>query len=251
MDLPVGMRRISESAFEFYWQGEASIKLSKSIIAFCCALKKELQKRDQIHVMFKNGSMELIPGLNSFAIYFQNTSDYLISKTIDDIQTWCWNYQIKEQIDGMTQIAEFKQAQSNRFVLLPCLYDGQDLKSVASSLELSEAEVKQSHQNSEFLLALKGFQRHFPYLIGLSSQLQLPRKHFPLQRVPKGSVAIAEKMCGIYPETSPGGWHLIGTTQLEFLPFLKLGDSIRFFEVKSLPNGLKEEEFIERFVQEG
>jgi allophanate hydrolase subunit 1 len=30
--------------------------------------------------------------------------------------------------------------------------------------------------------------------------------------VPAGSVAIAAGYCGIYPRSSPGGWHLLGHT---------------------------------------
>jgi allophanate hydrolase subunit 1 len=48
-------------------------------------------------------------------------------------------------------------------------------------------------------------------------------------------VAVAHDQCGIYPSESPGGWHLLGTTdvtlfdpELEPPSPLRPGDLIRF-----------------------
>jgi inhibitor of KinA len=53
--------------------------------------------------------------------------------------------------------------------------------------------------------------------------------------VPAGSVAIAAGMTGIYPSRLPGGWHLIGRTEVELFntnheppALLKAGDFVRF-----------------------
>ena len=63
----------------------------------------------------------------------------------------------------------------------------------------------------------------------------MPRKEKPLLKVPKGAVAIGGKQTGIYPNESPGGWHLIGNTPLSFFDskksppcFAKAGDWISF-----------------------
>jgi len=95
---------------------------------------------------------------------------------------------------------------------IPIQYDGEDLTEVAASCGLSEDEVVRLHGQATYTVAFLGFTRGFPYLAGLPEELRLPRRATPRTRVPAGSVAIALDQCGIYPSASPGGWHLIGTT---------------------------------------
>jgi 5-oxoprolinase (ATP-hydrolysing) subunit B len=40
--------------------------------------------------------------------------------------------------------------------------------------------------------------------------LRVPRRSVPRTRVPSGALAIANEFTIIYPESSPGGWNLIG-----------------------------------------
>jgi allophanate hydrolase subunit 1 len=52
--------------------------------------------------------------------------------------------------------------------------------------------------------------------------------------VPAGSVAIAGRQTGVYPEASPGGWHLLGRTPLRIVDLdrglfpIRAGDRLRF-----------------------
>ena len=53
--------------------------------------------------------------------------------------------------------------------------------------------------------------------------------------MPAGSVAIANEFSGVYPTTSPGGWHLLGHTSVPMFdpsrakPALVVdGDRVRF-----------------------
>ena len=80
-----------------------------------------------------------------------------------------------------------------------------------------------------------GFMPGFPYLEGLPLALSIPRLKSPRKITPKGSVAIANEMCGIYPNQSPGGWHIIGRSPLTLFDSvkdhvmpLKLGQKIKF-----------------------
>lgn len=57
-----------------------------------------------------------------------------------------------------------------------------------------------------------GFRPGFAYLDGLPARWQLPRLSTPRTAVPAGSLGISGSMAGFYPETSPGGWNLIGRT---------------------------------------
>ena len=65
-----------------------------------------------------------------------------------------------------------------------------------------------------YTVAFCGFAPGFAYLTGLPTALQLPRRATPRPRVPAGSVAIAGELAAVYPTASPGGWHLIGRTDL-------------------------------------
>ncbi|MCV6009265.1 carboxyltransferase domain-containing protein [Enterococcus faecalis] len=40
----------------------------------------------------------------------------------------------------------------------------------------------------------------------------MPRRDSPRTRIPPGSIALADGFTGVYPQASPGGWQIIGTT---------------------------------------
>jgi KipI family sensor histidine kinase inhibitor len=80
-----------------------------------------------------------------------------------------------------------------------------------------------------------GFVPGFAYLGPLDPRIVLPRRESPRKRVPAGSVAIAEAQTGVYPSATPGGWHLIGTTEIKMFDvsrespsLLAVGDRVRF-----------------------
>lgn len=84
-----------------------------------------------------------------------------------------------------------------------------------------------------------GFQPGFPYLGGLPPQLAMPRRGEPRLVVPAGSVGIGGAQTGIYPLASPGGWQLIGHTDLPLFDplrdepvLLRPGDTVRFVPQK-------------------
>ena len=91
-------------------------------------------------------------------------------------------------------------------------YDGEDLRAVADACGLTAAEVVDLHTSAEYTAAFCGFVPGFAYLIGLAPRLHLPRRSTPRTRVPAGSVAIAAEYAAVYPSATPGGWHLLGTT---------------------------------------
>ena len=100
-------------------------------------------------------------------------------------------------------------------LVIPVLYDGEDLEDVAVRLGLNVAEVIALHSGAEYDVFAIGFQPGFPYAGYLPPALSgLARRDTPRLRVPAGSVAIAGRQTGIYPAESPGGWHLLGRTPL-------------------------------------
>ncbi len=131
-----------------------------------------------------------------------------------------------------------------RRIELPCVYDGEDLASVAAAVGVSAAELVRMHAERDYRVFLIGFTPGFPYLGMADPRLDLPRRATPRVRVPAGSVAVARAQTGVYPWVSPGGWHLIGRTDPALLfdpgrtpPSACLpGDRVRFVPVARLPD---------------
>lgn len=124
---------------------------------------------------------------------------------------------------------------ADRLVRLPVLYDGEDLPDVARRLKIAPGDVIAVHSAQEYRVFAIGFLPGFPYAGYLPAELSgLPRRDSPRLRVPAGSVAIAGRQTGVYPASSPGGWHLIGRTPLRIVDPdrvhfpIRAGDRIRF-----------------------
>ena len=101
-----------------------------------------------------------------------------------------------------------------RVVELPVTYDGPDLAEVARQWQVDEAEVVRIHGGAEFTVAFCGFAPGFAYCTGLPDGLVVQRRQDPRPRVPAGAVALAGEFTAVYPSASPGGWQLIGRTDV-------------------------------------
>lgn len=99
-------------------------------------------------------------------------------------------------------------------VVVPVCFDGPDLPTVAEHWNVDVPAVLRRLTDTRFRVAFCGFAPGFPYLTGLPAELALPRLATPRPRVPAGSVALAGPYAGIYPGASPGGWQLVGRTDL-------------------------------------
>lgn len=97
---------------------------------------------------------------------------------------------------------------------IPVRYDGPDLPDVAALWGVPETEVARIHSAADFRVAFCGFAPGFGYLTGLPPAYDVPRRPTPRTAVPAGSVALAGPYTGVYPRASPGGWQLIGTTDV-------------------------------------
>jgi KipI family sensor histidine kinase inhibitor len=99
-------------------------------------------------------------------------------------------------------------------VELPVHYDGADLAEVAGLLGMAPAELVRRHSGREWTVAFCGFAPGFGYLTQPGADWDVPRRATPRTRVPPGSVALAAEFSGVYPRESPGGWQLIGRTDV-------------------------------------
>ncbi len=114
-----------------------------------------------------------------------------------------------------------------------------DLEFVAEKTGLSPKAVIEIFTAATYRVFMLGFLPGFIYMGEVDERIAIPRKESPRLTVPKGSVGIAGKQTGIYSLASPGGWQIIGRTDVEmFTPnaetptFLQSGDQVRFVAAK-------------------
>jgi KipI family sensor histidine kinase inhibitor len=122
-----------------------------------------------------------------------------------------------------------------REVEIPTRYDGPDLLETAERSKLSVAELVALHSGRIYRAFFLGFLPGFAYCGLLDPRIVAPRLVRPRERVPAGSVAIADGQTSIYPFDSPGGWRLIGRTDVRVFDgakkppvLIRPGDRVRF-----------------------
>lgn len=122
-------------------------------------------------------------------------------------------------------------------VEIPVTYDGEDLEEVAALLGCDPGEVVRRHCEPEWRVAFCGFAPGFGYLTSGAWAWDVPRRSTPRTRVPAGSIALAGEFSGVYPRESPGGWQLVGRTDLAVFDLardpaalLRPGSRVRFVD---------------------
>jgi KipI family sensor histidine kinase inhibitor len=120
-------------------------------------------------------------------------------------------------------------------IVIPVRYDGMDIDELARRCALTVDALISIHCAADYTVSFLGFQPGFAYLDGLDKRLRVPRRDEPRARVPAGSVAVARRYSAVYPLDSPGGWHIIGSTNVRLFdptrePFalLSAGDRVQF-----------------------
>src|SRR5436190_1361712 len=93
-------------------------------------------------------------------------------------------------------------------------YGGPDLDRVAQHNKITPEQVIKFHSAPTYRVYLLGFSPGFPYLGDLHHKLYTPRLDSPRLKVAGGSVAIGGRHTGIYTVDTPGGWNIIGHTDL-------------------------------------
>lgn len=112
---------------------------------------------------------------------------------------------------------------------------GLDLEYMSDKTKLTIDEIIKIHSSRLYDVYAIGFLPGFAYLASVDERIALPRLATPRKQIPKGSVAIADTQTAIYPQSSPGGWNIIGRTtmelfdkKLEKLSPLSVGDKVKF-----------------------
>ena len=150
---------------------------------------------------------------------------------------------LEARVRGLLGAVDEVEEPETRLVEIPVRYGGDwgpDLARVAELCGLSEEAVVELHAATTFTVYFLGFVPGFAYMGSLPPALAVPRLEQPRKRVPEGSVAIANDHTAVYPIATPGGWRLIGRTEVtlfdparENLSLLHMGDRVRFIPVRT------------------
>lgn len=167
------------------------------------------------------GVIDVVPAFAKVAVFGDGISP------MDDLEA-----RLKTIVPASTESTPSRELE------IPVRYDGDDLTDVARRLHLDISQVIAEHAQATYLVQAMGFLPGYPYAGPLPPALRgLSRRESPRVRVPAGSVAIVGNQTGVYPEPSPGGWHLIGRTPLRIVDVpeahfpIRVGDRIRFHSI--------------------
>ena len=207
--LPLG-----DSALTLVYGDEIDPQVHSRILATAQALRAEPPR----------GVTEIVPAYTTLGVWFNP-----LERDAADLAA-----ELVERAEGETGRRADGRTGSHQIVI-PVRYDGPDLDEVASRLGLSRDEVIGKHTAAQYRVYMLGFVPGFAFLGLLDPSLELPRRASPRLRVPAGSVAIAGRQTAVYPLDTPGGWHLLGRTDLSLFDarrdppaLLSVGDSVRF-----------------------
>ncbi|HET6603519.1 MAG TPA: 5-oxoprolinase subunit PxpB [Xanthomonadaceae bacterium] len=176
--------------------------------------------------------VDVVPAYGSLAVHFDGGADPAGVRALVD----AW---LRARLDTPAT----GSVAAARTVEVPVCYGGEhgpDLEALSRHAGLEVQDVVARHAGADFRVAMLGFAPGFPYLLGLPAELAMPRLAQPRRTVPAGSVGIAEAQTGIYPQSSPGGWRLIGRTPLRLFDaareppsLLAPGDRVRFVAIEA------------------
>jgi inhibitor of KinA len=179
------------------------------------------------------GVIELVPAYAAVAVYYEPAA-------LGDSAEGPFARITRALAEQLSEL-EVAAPPAGRLTEVPVRYGGEygpDLDDVARHAGMAPDEVVRAHAGAEYCVYMIGFAPGFPFLAGLPERLAVPRRDTPRLAVPAGSVAIGGRQTGIYPLSTPGGWHIIGRTSLRlFRPeadpptLLQLGDRVRFIAV--------------------
>lgn len=119
----------------------------------------------------------------------------------------------RQEVTALTDL-EFTTGDSSSKTI-EVVYDGEDLASLAETLQMSTEALIAWHSGQKWRGAFGGFAPGFTYCTPLESAQAIPRRSSPRTRVPEKSVAVAGEFSAVYPRVSPGGWQLIGRTSAQ------------------------------------
>tara|TARA_Y100001001_G_scaffold112434_1_gene110071 strand:- start:2112 stop:2837 length:726 start_codon:yes stop_codon:yes gene_type:complete len=211
------INRLGAQAILLQWDFEISPENLKFLLAVKKYIAQNIVKQE----------VEIINTYNSLLVNY--------NKTIESVYS---DFERLKTLDFQNIPVE---AVASKLYHVPVCYDaefGLDLELLAKEKSLTIDELISLHTAPEYRLYFTGFLPGFLYLGGMDERLKMPRKSEPRASVLKGAVGIAENQTGIYPNSSPAGWQIIGNCPVALFdpkseppcPFTP-GDRIQFYSV--------------------
>ena len=196
------------------------------------AVLVDVESLEEVHVLWRNlrssppaGTEEVIAGARSILATFQAGTN--LAAAVESIRT--------------TTVSSERVSVTPNRIEIPVVYDGPDIDDVAALSGIAPSVVEARHSDPEYTVAFLGFSPGFAYLIGGDPSLRAPRLPSPRRSVPAGSVAVASEFTAVYPQSTPGGWRIVGRTDASMFDpsrpepsLLAPGDLVRFKQVKEV-----------------
>lgn len=145
---------------------------------------------------------------------------------------------VKQYVTALIENLAESPETASRHIEIPVTFDRDlefDLSYVADTHGLSVDEVIEIFTGPTYRVYMLGFLPGFSYMGEVDERIATPRKETPRTLVPPGSIGIAGKQTGVYSLWSPGGWQIIGRTEIEMFDprretpaFLQAGDLVKF-----------------------
>lgn len=181
------------------------------------------------------GFIESVPAYSSLSVYYDALT---VKRKRSDFETAFES--VAAFIKELLKTGKRKIKKNSREVVVPVDFNlkfALDLDLAAEKCGFSIDEFKKIFTSTVYRVYFLGFLPGFAYMGEVDERISLDRRPDPRKNVPAGSVAIAGKQAGIYPLESPGGWNIIGRTDLRLFDpesdipvFFRPGDAVRFVE---------------------
>jgi len=211
-------------------------EISPETLAEVLKLKKFLQEK------LSKQKVEVISTYNSLLIHYISSIENAYNEVCG-----LWREFSGANIDEIIESKLFH---------IPVCYDdvfALDLDEISRVKKLPKEEMIRLHFSVDYLVYFTGFLPGFLYLGGLPEVLHFSRRDHPRTQIQKGAVGIGEKQTGIYPQSSPGGWNIIGNSPVKLFDLaadkpctISAGDRLRFYQVD-----LEEHQRISELVESG
>lgn len=182
--------------------------------------------------------VDVVPAYDTVTVVYDPSAAAKAAPAAGEAAVWPY---VESVLRRIVESGDADAETKPRVVEIPVRYggaDGPDLAACAKRSGLAPDAFIAAHASARYTVAMIGFMPGFPYLSGLPERLAQPRLAVPRRRVPAGSVGIAGGQTGVYPFDSPGGWQIIGRTDLKLFDphaaepsLLRAGDIVRFVPV--------------------
>ena len=210
----INFSQISEQAYLLDYGNKIDIKINTKII-------NHFKYIQNLNLKYINN---IVPSFNKLLIQFDPLYKKNILILINKLKKTDKNFISK------TKTHNIEICYDEEFAL--------DYKRIEKNLELDFNKFINYHTKTNFHVFMIGFLPGLPFLGKMKHDFKIPRFNSPRYNVAAGSVGIVDNLCVIYPNSSPGGWNIIGKTNIELFNLKKKncstilpGDKVKFIKV--------------------